>query len=314
MADLDPGMAKLLADIEKSPLPRFWQMSVAEAREFALENNKISNGPIPSGAVITTHEIPSPHGPIPVRLYRPKNQPDDKVLPLLLYFHGGGWVINSAQDLDVSSILLCQAADCLIASVDYRLAPEHPFPKGVEDATTALQWVQQNAGEWGADLHRIAVGGDSSGGNLAAVSAHLNRDQGGPDLSFQLLLYPNTDIDGDYPSRQEFGKGYCLEWEGMEWFIDQYAPDPKEHQNPKMSPLRSENFSRLPPALVLTAGFDPLRDEGLAYVQKLQESGIPVQHEHFATVLHGFFLMRGLSPQVVDRAIAVSGAALKRAF
>ena len=137
MADLDPGMARLLADIEKSPLPRVWQLPVAEARVAARESSKINNGPIPPGALITEHEIPSPHGPIGVRLYRPKDQPEGKALPLLLYFHGGGFVINAPRDLDVSSILLCQAADSLIASVDYRLAPEHPFPAGLQDAMAA---------------------------------------------------------------------------------------------------------------------------------------------------------------------------------
>ena len=314
MAELDPGIAKLLADIEKSTLPRIWELPVTEAREAAHKGNQINNGPIPPGATLTQVEIPSPHGPLPVRLYRPKEQLEGKILPLLLYFHGGGWVINSAQDLDVPNILLCQAADCLIASVDYRLAPEHPFPKGLEDVFTTLQWAQQNAGEWGADPKRIAVAGDSAGGNLAAVVAHLNRDQGGPDLSFQLLIYPNTDIEGDYPSRKEFGKGYNLEWVGMQWFTDQYAPDPKEHSNPKMSPIRSESFSGLPPALVITAGFDPLQDEGKAYIPKLQQAGIPVQHEHFASMIHGFYLMRGRSPVVVDQAIALCGAALKKAF
>jgi len=314
MAKLDPDLVQVLAEIEKSPFLHFWTFPVAEARVAAQEKSNLFNGPVPSGAIITDCEIPGSHGPIPVRLYRPAESPARKILPLLLYFHGGGFVVNSPQDYDVFSILLCLASDCLIASVDYRLAPEHPFPKGLEDAIIALKWAQKNAGEWGGDCKRIAVGGDSAGGNFAAVLAHLNRDNRGPDLSFQLLIYPPTDLDGDYPSRREFGRGYNLDWEGMEWFIRHYISNPEELWNPKVSPLRSENFSGLPSALVLTAGFDPLKDEGIAYARKLQQAGIPVQHEHLPSMIHGFLMMRSRIPQIVDQAIAVCGKALKKAF
>ena len=314
MVELDPGMGLLLADIEKSTPPRIWQLSVADARKMAHNLNKINNGPIPEGAVITTEVIPSPHGPISVRLYRPESQPADKVLPVLLYCHGGGFVINKPEDLDVLCILLCQAAECLIASVDYRLAPEHPFPHGLEDVCVALQWAQQNAGEWGADPNRIAIGGDSAGGNLAGVCAQVTRDQCGPDLALQLLFYPNTDLNGDYPSRHEFATGYSLEWEGMEWFMNHYCPDLKERQNPKVSPIRAKDLSQLPPALVFTAGFDPLRDEGQAYVEKMQAAGVAVQHEYLPSMIHGFMTMRGRSPKQIDQVIAMSGTALKTAF
>ena len=314
MAEIDPDIAQLLGEIEESPLPPFWRLSVSEARKMVHDGNKINNGPIPDGAVINTNEIPSPHGPIPIRLYRPESQPADTVVPVLLYFHGGGFVINRPEDLDVPCTLLCQAADCLIASVDYRLAPDHPFPQGLEDVWMALQWAQQNAGEWGADPQRLAVGGDSAGGNLAAVCAQLTRDQGGPDLALQLLFYPNTDLNGDYPSRHEFATGYNLEWEGMEWFINHYITDPKDLQNPKVSPIRAKDFSKLPPALVFTAGYDPLRDEGHAYVEKLKAAGIAVQHEYLASMIHGFLTMRSRSPKMIDRVMAISGTALKKAF
>ena len=178
----------------------------------------------------------------------------------------------------------------------------------------ALQWARQNAGEWGGDPKRIAVGGDSAGGNLAAVCAQLTRDQGDPDLALQLLFYPNTDLKGDYPSRHEFATGYHLEWEGMEWFISHYLNDPQELHNPKMSPIRAKDLSQLPPALVFSAGFDPLRDEGQAYVEKMQAAGVAVQHEYLASMIHGFITMRGHSPRITDHVIAISGRALKTEF
>lgn len=314
MAKLDPGIAKLLTDIKNSPLPRFWKLSVAEARKMTHKANIIDNGPIPQGAVVRNTKLPGRQEQIRIRLYRPEKYPEDQVLPILLYFHGGGFVINQPEDLDVLCILLCQAAGCLIASVDYRLAPEHPFPQGLEDAYRALQWAQHNAGEWGADPGRIAVGGDSAGANLAAVVAQLNRDQSGSDLVLQLLFYPNTDLNGDYPSRHEFAKDYNLEWEGMEWFINHYMTDPEQLHDPRMSPLRAKDLSKLPPALLFTAGFDPLRDEGRAYAERMRKAGVPVRHEHLASMIHGFITMRGLSPEKIDKAIGVSGDVLMKAF
>ena len=215
MAELDPGIAQFLWAIKNSNLPRYWRLPVADARKMVRDGNKFNNGPIPAGAVISSFEIPRAPRSIPIRLYRPDSQPADKVLPVLLYFHGGGFVINRPEDLDVLCILLCQATDCLIASVDYRLAPEHPFPDGLEDVFMALQWVQQNAREIGGDPTHIAVGGDSAGGNLAAVCAQLNRDQNGPDLAFHYCIIPTQIWAETIPHVMSSPPG--ITWNGKGW-------------------------------------------------------------------------------------------------
>jgi acetyl esterase len=216
-------------------------------------------------------------------------------LPMLVYFHGGGFVIGDLDTHDRVCRRLARDADCVVASIDYRLAPEARFPAAAEDAYASFLWAVRRAERFGADPARVAVGGDSAGGNLSAVCALLARDASGPRPCFQLLVYPATDLHCTAPSHSKLGRGYILTTEVIDWFISKYA-DRSEYDDPRGSPLLAKDHRDLPPACVVTAGFDPLRDEGRAYVEKLRAAGVRVRHHEEPSLIHGFFNMAGVIP------------------
>jgi len=232
--------------------------------------------------------IPGPAGEIPVRIYRPEGA-DPK--PIVVYYHGGGWVIGSLETHDDGCRALANAVDAVVVSVDYRLAPEHPFPAPLDDAQAALGWVAEHAEELGGDASRIAVAGDSAGGNLAAVVAQLARDGGGPALCFQLLIYPVTDHEFDSVSMHDNAEGYFLTRDAMRWFYSHYLDEPSVGADPRVSPIRADDLSGLPPAFVITAEYDPLRDQGTAYAAAMRDAGTPVEAKTYAGMFHGFLSM-----------------------
>jgi acetyl esterase len=250
---------------------------------------------------------------VPVRIFRPSPSPD---LPVVVHFHGGGWTIGNVEQYDPIARQIANATNAIVVSVDYRLAPEHRFPAAAEDAYAATVWAVSHAAELGADPNRVAVAGDSAGGNLAAVVPLMARDRGGPPLRFQLLIYPVTDISPtreEYPSKSDNGSGYFLTTEHMEWYRDKYLPAGEDGSAPYISPLRASDLTGLPPALVITAEYDPLRDEGESYARRLSESGVPAEITRSPGMFHGFF---GLST-VLDEARAANeraGAALRDAL
>jgi len=247
--------------------------------------------------------IPGPAGDLAARVYRPEQ---DDAVPTVVLFHGGGWVVGDLDTHDNMARSICRDCEAVVVSVDYRLAPEAPFPAAVEDAVAATRWVASRLAELGGD-DRLAVAGDSAGGNLAAVVAQQLRDTGGPALAGQLLVYPAVDVTGDYASRWENAEGYFLDLPTMAWFMDHYAADAALHGDPRISPLRHTDLSGLAPAVVVTAEYDPLRDEGEAYAEALGAAGVPVEVRRFDGMIHGFFDMGAYSPgaqAAIDEACA----------
>jgi acetyl esterase len=260
-------------------------------------------------AAVADRSISGPGGALGLRIYRSAEGPR----PALLYFHGGGFVIGSLDTHDGTCRALANASGCTVISVDYRLAPEHPFPAAPEDCYAALCYAAEAGAEIGVDPARLAVGGDSAGGNLAAVTALLARERRGPPLSFQLLVYPVADARFDTPSYRENAEGYFLTAKMMRWFWDHYLERPDQADDPLASPLRAKDLAGLPPALVFTAGYDPLRDEGERYATRLGEAGVATELKRFPGQFHGFFSMF----DVLDdgrEAIDLAGAALRRAL
>jgi acetyl esterase len=237
--------------------------------------------------------IPGPAGEIPARLYLPGK---GTAYPLFVFLHGGGWVIGDLDSADNMARFLCGHVNCVVLSVDYRLAPEHIFPAAVDDSFAAVQWAVAHAGELGGDPKRVLVGGDSAGGNLTAVVAQMARQKGAPRLAGQVLFYAATDgASLDTPSYKEFGdKSLGLPTRDVEWFLEQYTPNPKDRLNPLVSPLLADDLRELPPALVVTAEFDVLRDEGEAYARRMQEAGVKVQLMRCNGMVHGFLSTIGL--------------------
>ncbi|MEN8159131.1 MAG: alpha/beta hydrolase, partial [Myxococcota bacterium] len=234
-------------------------------------------------------------------------------LPALVYFHGGGWVIGSIDTHDGSCRDLANRIGCVVVSVDYRLAPENPYPAAAEDCYAATKWVSENAAAVGVDPGRIAIGGDSAGGNLTAAVALMARDRGAPALRHQLLVYPVTDADFSRPSYRENAEGYLLTTKAMEWFWGHYVPDPARRQDAYAAPLRAPDLSGLPPAFVLTAEYDPLRDEGEALAARLEQAGVPTRLTRYEGAIHGFFAM-GLLAEVARRAVDDAVAELRQAL
>lgn len=237
--------------------------------------------------------LPGPGGELPARLYLPMKK---KSYPLFILFHGGGWVIGDLDTADNMARFLCKRVPCAVLSVDYRLAPEHPFPAAVEDAFAAVQWAAAHATELGADPKRLLVGGDSAGGTLSAVAAFMASQKGAPKLAGQVLFYPGTNCTSlDTPSYIEFGEqSLGLPRRDVEWFLEQYTPDPKDRRNPFASPLLAPDLHGLAPALVVTAEFDVLRDEGEAYARRMQADGTPTRLLRCNGMIHGFLSLAGL--------------------
>jgi acetyl esterase len=261
-------------------------------------------------AEVEDRRIPGAAGEIGVRVYRPEGRAP---LPALVYFHGGGWVIGSLETHDGACRELANRVGCVVVSVDYRLAPESRYPAAAEDCYAATKWVAGNAQALGVDPARIGIGGDSAGGNLTAVVALMARDRGGPALRHQLLIYPVTDADFGRPSYRENAEGYLLTTKAMEWFWGHYVPDPAQRAEPYAAPLRAKDLAGLPPAFVITAEYDPLRDEGEAYAKRLQQAGVPTRLQRYDGAIHGFFAM-GLLSEVARTALADAVAEAKRAL
>jgi acetyl esterase len=249
---------------------------------------------------------------VPLRLYRGATTSPDDTLPALVYFHGGGWVIGDLDTHDSLCRHLANGARCIVVAVDYRLAPEHKFPAAVEDCFAATSWVAREAVALGIDRERLAVGGDSAGGNLAAVVSLIARDRGAPKLRYQALLYPAVDCGMTHSSHDRFAEGYLLTRPTMKWFYEHYLREPADIDDWRASPLRADDLSGVAPALVLTAGNDVLRDEGEAYARRLQEAGVAVQLRHFPDQIHGFLTMgkiiEAAQPALDDVAAALQAA------
>lgn len=281
---LDPQVKQLLAEMAKSAGPPLNEISPQEARQQMVDASA-ALGEEESIGSVEDRTVPGPNGEVPIRIYKPTG---DKPRRVLVYFHGGGWVVGSIDSHDGYCRSLVNAADVIVVSVDYRLAPEHKFPAAAEDAFAATRWVHENASSFGGLPERIAVAGDSAGGNLAAVVPLMARDRGGPPIALQVLIYPITDYDFNTPSYNDCATGYFLTRDSMIWFWEQYLAQEADGINPYVSPLRAENLQGLPPALVITAGYDPLRDEGEAYAQRLQEAGVETKLSRYDGMIHGF--------------------------
>jgi acetyl esterase len=309
---LDPQIEVVINLVKQANAPEFWQLTPDQAREqYLLRTDKLKvREPIHKAE---DRRIPGPANDIPIRIYQPQEPKPGEKLPILVWYHGGGFVIGNLDTHDSACRLLANQADCLVVSVDYRLAPEHKFPAAVEDCEAALKWVAQHAAEIDGDAGRIAVGGDSAGANLATVAALLARDTGFPGLVFQLLIYPCVAPEPETPSHHKFAEGYVLTRKTVTWFFKQYLRSRKDENDPRYAPLIADDLSGLPPALVLVAGYDPLRDEGVEYAKRLVEAGNRVRLSNYEGMIHGFYLMGG-AVDAARTAVAESAQMLKAAF
>jgi len=289
---LHPDVAALLERAARSPLPPYYEVPPPVARRLYRESRAPLTPDPPAVESVQLRLAPGPGGPVPVRCYRPKGATKDERLPALLYFHGGGWVIGSLEAYDLPCRFFCARTGCAVVAVDYRLAPEHKFPAALDDAVASFRWLAQDAVELGIDPDRIVVAGDSAGGTLATVTAQKVRGEARTPC-LQWLIYPATDLAADTPSHASCGQGFLLTQADMEWFRGLYLNDLSEITDPRVSPLRTSDLSGLPPALIFTAGLDPLRDEGRAYAEKLATAGVKVVHREFESLIHGFVGMRG---------------------
>ena len=310
---LHPQAAQLLRLIEEKGIPPTHTLTPREAREFYLVRRQVTQPAPPEVAAVRELRARGAAGDIPLRLYRPAGSDTAQELPVLVYYHGGGWVIGDLDTHDTLCRELSNGSGCAVVAVHYRLAPEHRFPAAVDDALAATRWVHANADELHLDASRLAVGGDSAGGNLAAVVALAAREAGDLPIRFQLLIYPATDSRRGWPSYTTNGEGYLLTRDTIGYFHDHYIPDARDDNDWRASPLLHPDHRNLPPAFVLTAGFDPLRDEGRAYAQKLSEAGGTASLVCFERQIHGFITMG----KVIDEAnvaVQLCAAQLKHAL
>ena len=292
-------------------MPKLWEVPPGQGRElYRMMSQTLEPQDVAIGKIENTSFAGPSGDQLKLRIYSPVAG-GGAALPALVYFHGGGWVIGDLDTHDALCRTLSNETGARLIAVDYRLAPEHKFPAAADDAFAAVKWVEQNATNLGIDPNRIAVGGDSAGGNLAAVVS-LMAKKGGPHLVYQLLIYPVTQFKAETKSMNAFAQGYVLEKQAMTWFFDQYAPgtDPNDW---RVSPLAAPDVSGLPRAYVVTAGFDPLRDEGKAYADKLNRAGVAAVHVDYPGMVHGFFNMSAVLPTARE-AIADAAKALRKAF
>ena len=292
---LDPQAKALLKSMEESGSPPLNTLPPAEARVAYDKGSELFRGNPPDPHSIETIKIPNRDGGITAWVYKPK---ESKNLPTLVFFHGGGFVIGSLKSHDTVCRSLCVQTQCLVISVDYRLAPEHKYPAALDDAWTATTWIAENIERLGGNSNNLAVGGDSAGGCLAASVSLLAKKTGAPSICKQLLIYPCTDMTARFDSHRTFGEGYRLTTELLEWFYNHYFDDEEDIAHWKASPLNAENFENLPSTFILSAGFDPLQDEAKAYADKLKNAGVRVKHSHYKGMMHGFITM----PGVIDKA------------
>ena len=322
---LDPDAAAVYKAFQEAGRPPYETLTPPEARAYYLAARPVTNPEPPELERVAPLPIPAAHGAIPARVYTPKKlRKTDGLAPCLVFFHGGGWVIGDLESHDVVCRKLACEGELIVISVDYRLAPEHKFPAAVDDAITATAWIADNAGKLGIDAARLSVGGDSAGGNLAAVVALSARDGNGPakgaakdpalakgpTIAGQVLIYPATDFAMGHRSHSEPETSILLTHTVIKWFRDHYLNGSADVHDWRASPARANTLIGLPPAYVLTAGADPLRDEGDEYAERLKQAGVPVTYRHFPGQFHGFFTMGKLLQQA-NVAASEIGAWLK---
>ncbi len=291
---LHAQVAVLLERVARSPLPPYHELPPVVARRVYHDTRSVTSPAAPEMAAVTLLLVPGPGGPLPVRAYRPAGSAKDAVLPALVFFHGGGWVIGDLDTHDVACRQLSNGARCVVFSVEYRLAPEARFPAAVDDCIAATRYLMAQAVTLGVDPKRIAVGGDSAGGNLAAVVCIDARESRQPPPCFQLLIYPATDQRSGHDSHVRNAEGYLLTRKVMNYFRGHYVPDEADWLDWRASPLLATSLAGLPPAYVLTAGYDPLVDEGRAYAERLAAEGVKTEYRDFPDMVHGFLLMGGV--------------------
>jgi acetyl esterase len=303
-----PQTADLLTALEAQGTPDFADLSVSQARDLAAAFKDLQ-APAPEMASVVDRTVPGPAGRLPIRVYTPQGSPRG----LLVYFHGGGWVIGNIEIVDSPCRALADAAGCVVVSAQYRLAPESAYPAAPEDCYAVTRWVADNRAELGTGAGGIAVGGDSAGGNLAAAVALMARDRGGPDIAFQALIYPATDLSSfETGSYQRNAQGYLLTARSMQWFRDHYVPDDAQRKEPYASPALAPDHSGLPPAFIAISEFDPLHDDGDQYASALEEAGVPVELHRYAGQIHGIFWLSGACSQAFDPLLSDLAATLKK--
>jgi acetyl esterase len=310
---LDPDAQLVIDMIRAAGRPPFETLTPAEARQAYSNSRKVLQPPLQDVAELRDLTMSGPASEITLRTYRGLGTDPAEKLPALIYFHGGGWLLGDLDSHDGVCRRFANIARCRVVSVDYRMAPEHKFPAAVDDSAAATRWVMTNAASLGIDASRVAVGGDSAGGNLAAVMALMARDGGLPPIVFQLLIYPATDMRMVTASSQTVTEGVPLTSATMRWFINHYMRSAEDENDWRASPLRAADLSGTAQALVLTCSYDPLRDEGIDYAQRLEREGVAVTHMHFSDQTHGFMSM-GRIVRTADVAIDMMGAVLKKAL
>ncbi len=312
---LHPQAQALIDLIVERRIPPMHTLTPVDARAFYRERRALTQPAAPEVGEVRELSCDGPRGPVPLRLYRPIGVRDGAAtpLPVLVYFHGGGWTIGDLDTHDVLCRELCNGSGSAVVAVDYRMGPEDPFPAAGDDCLAATYWVRSHAAGLGIDARRLAVGGDSAGGNLAAVVAIAARDRGDLPIAFQLLIYPATDQRRAHPSHTINGAGYLLTRETIAYYHDNYFDQPAHDLDWRASPLLHDDLSRLPPALVLTAGFDPLRDEGLEYADRLVAAGSRATYVCFERQIHGFITM-GKVIDEANAAVNLCAAELARAL
>ena len=309
---LDPLLKTLLDQMAAQPTPPIHEMEPEMARAaMGAMMDLVGPKDVPIGR-IENMRIPGEAGEIALRLYTPVAA-GSQSLPALVFFHGGGFVIGDLDTHDGICRILANEACVKVIAVHYRLAPEHKFPAAVNDAIAAVNWVEANAAALGVDANRLAVGGDSAGGNLAAVVAQAAKKNSAPHLAYQLLMFPVTQIGEETASLRNCAEGYFLERAGLEWFYSHYLPADADRSDPRISPLKAEDVGGLPPAYVMLAGFDPLHDEGRAYAEKLTAAGVPVTLANYPDMVHDFIFMHAVLPQA-QQALGDAAASLKEAL
>jgi acetyl esterase len=305
---LDPDAAAVYKAFQEAGRPPYETVGPIKAREMYLAARPIANPEPPELESAKSLSIPAPHGAIPARIYTPKQlRKANGLAPCLVFYHGGGWVIGDLDSHDVVCRKLAHEGELIVIAVDYRLAPEHKFPAAVDDAIIAANWVASNAKELGIDAAQLVVGGDSAGGNLAAVVALAARDGNDPKLAGQLLIYPATESARKHPSHSEPETSILLTHSVTKWFYECYLNGPADIGNWQASPARAKSLAGLPPAYVMTVGADPLRDEGDEYAARLKTAGVPVTYKHFPGQFHGFFTMGKLLRQANVAATDIAG-------